>query len=61
METMISIYYRGNIHIINKEPFENIEDTYKRGWYIIKTDGKTYDEKYSKSIMMINKTKGMSY
>ena len=47
--------------MINKEPFENIEDTYKRGWYIIKAEGKTYDEKYSKSIMMINKTKGMSY
>lgn len=58
---MISINYCGKIYIIESEPYEKLEDTYKRGWYIIKNYENDYNEIYSKSIIMINKTKGMVY
>jgi hypothetical protein len=59
---MINILYQGKLYNIQQEPFETIEDSYKRGWYIVKNYGKhTYDELYSLSIIMLNKNKGMSY
>jgi len=58
---MISLYYNGFIYLIESEPYESQEDTYKRGWYIVKNTEDNYDKVYSKSIMMINKNKGMEY
>lgn len=57
---MISISYKGNIYNIPREPFETIEESYKRGWYIIKSE-ENREIAYSLSIMMINKNKGMVY
>lgn len=58
---MISLYYNGFIHLIESEPYESQEDTYQRGWYIVKNNKDNYDKTYSQSIMMINKNKGMEY
>ncbi len=59
---MISIQYLGKIYNIEQEPFESLQDSYKRGWYIIKNyDKYKKDELYSLSIMMINREKGMIY
>jgi len=67
----ITIFAKGHIYIINKEPYETIGDVYKRGWYIInniitdksdssnKTDN--YTKLYSLSIIYNNKNKGMTY
>jgi hypothetical protein len=57
----ISIFDKGVIHIIDKEPNENIGDVYKRGWYIINNKERDYYTAYSLSIMNINKNKGMIY
>ena len=32
----INILYNSEIHIIDKEPYETLEETYERGWYIVK-------------------------
>ena len=32
----INILYNNEIHIIDKEPYETLEETYERGWFIIK-------------------------
>ena len=61
---MISLQYHGKIYNIETEPFETIEDSYRRAWYIVKEiDGTSEDIAtiYSSSIMMINKNKGMVY
>jgi hypothetical protein len=59
---MITIYYAGRMYDIEQEPFETTEDSYKRGWYIVKNYGKhVYDKLYSLSIMMLNKERGMQY
>lgn len=58
---MISLYYNGFIHLIESEPYESQEDTYKRGWYIVKNNKDNYNKTYSQSIMIINKNKGMEY
>ncbi len=59
---MITIQYKGNLFNIEQEPYESVEESYKRGWYIVKNYGKnTYDELYSLSIIMLNKNKGMAY
>lgn len=59
---MISIKYQNKIYNIETEPFESIENSYKRGWYIIKNINKySYDELYSLSLMYINKKNGMKY
>ena len=60
---MIVIQYQGKIYNIQQEPFESIEDSYKRGWFIVKNYQKydSYRELYSLSIIMINKNKGMIY
>ncbi len=56
------IMYQGKLYDIMAETFETIEDTYTRGWYIIKNHGeKSYKELHSMSIMMLNEKKGMEY
>ncbi len=62
----ITIFDKGRIYIINKEPYETIGDVYKRGWYIIKNiKVNKYDNNYTKlyslSIINNNKNKGMVY
>ncbi len=57
----ITIFDKGGIHIIDKEPHENIGDVYKRGWYIINNKEPDYYKAYSLSIININKNKGMVY
>jgi hypothetical protein len=61
----ITIFNKGRIYIINKEPYETIGDVYKRGWYIInniKIDNyDNYTKLYSLSIINNNKNKGMTY
>jgi hypothetical protein len=57
---MIIIPYKGKLYNIPREPFETIEESYKRGWYIIKSEEK-YEIACSLSIMMLNKNKGMVY
>lgn len=59
----ITIFNKGRIYIINKEPYETVCDVYKRGWYIInniKYDN-NYTKLYSLSIINNNKNKGMIY
>lgn len=59
---MISINYKGHIYNIEQQPFETIEDSYKRAWFIIKNYNKyKKEELYSQSIMMLNIKKGMIY
>jgi len=62
---MISLQYQGKIYNINIEPFETMEDAYKRAWFIVKKYHEysydEYDELVSLSIMMNNKNKGMNY
>lgn len=63
----IKIMYCGRMYTIEKEPYETLEDTYKRGWNIIKDDNTlknngVSNECYSNSIMMLNvENRGMSY
>lgn len=62
----ITIFDKGRIYIINKEPYETIGDVYKRGWYIIKNikvnkSDNNYTKLYSLSIINNNKNKGMVY
>jgi len=58
MENFIIIIYDNNIYKIEKEPYETDENTYKRGWYIIKNyDNKNYDELVQKSIIYLNENK----
>ena len=41
-------FNNGVIHLIDKEPNENISDTYKRGWFIVKNKGESnYNKLYS--------------
>lgn len=59
---MIALQYRGKIYNINIEPFETVEESYKRAWFIVKNNDKYgRDELNSLAIMMINKNKGMNY
>ena len=54
----IVIIHDNNIYKINKEPYETDENTYFRGWYIIKnlkTD--INDEIICRSIMYLNENK----
>lgn len=46
------------IYKIQKLPFETDENTYKRGWYIIKNySSYDYDELISRSIIYLNEYK----
>jgi hypothetical protein len=59
----IIINFKGIIYKIEKEPFETYEDTYSRGWFIIKNKG-IYDSNkqlVSLSIIHNNKKKMMEY
>jgi|SaaInlV_125m_DNA_1040241.scaffolds.fasta_scaffold398387_1 hypothetical protein len=59
---MISIEYQGKIYNIPEELFETSEDSYKRGWYVVKNmQEHSFKETYSKSLMFLNKNKGMKY
>jgi hypothetical protein len=59
---MISIEYRGKLYNIPEELFETSEDSYKRGWYVVKNiQDCSFKEIYSKSLMFLNKNKGMKY
>jgi hypothetical protein len=60
----LTIFYKGKLFNIQIEPFECIEDTFKRGWFIIKNYNNyknNYNELYSLSLMMINKDNNMTY
>jgi len=57
----IAIFNKGIIHIIDKEPYENIGDVYRRGWFIINNNQSNYYSLYSLSIINNNKNKGMEY
>lgn len=58
----IIIHYKGKLYIIDKEPFESNEDVYKRGWFIVKNQGKyCKEELISLSIINNNLKKGMEY
>ena len=54
----IIIIHDNFIFKIEKEPFETDEDTYKRGWFIIKNNPHVInDEIISKSIIYLNECK----
>ena len=59
MNNNIIIIYNDKIFLIEKEPFETDENTYKRGWFIIKNQEniKNQDELISKSIIYLNESK----
>ena len=58
----ISIQYNNDIYIIMKEPYETLNDTYNRGWYIVKKyDNNIYNKLYSESIIENNKLLGLDY
>lgn len=60
MTEYLSLYYKYKIYNIKKEPFELLEDTYKRAWFIVKNyDNYEYNELYSLSI--INNNSSMEY
>ena len=59
---MILINYNNKIYKIEKEPNELEEDTYKRGWFIIKNyNNYPYNELISRSIIYLNNEYGMIY
>lgn len=59
----VTLNYCGKIYIIDKEPFETNQDTYNRGWFIIKNNDKysNYNELVSMSIINNNLKKQMEY
>lgn len=58
MTSFIVIIHDNNIYKIDKEPFETDENTYKRGWFIIKNyKGENYEEIIGKSIKYLNEQK----
>jgi hypothetical protein len=58
MDKYIIIVYDNYIYKIEKEPFETDENTYRRGWFIIKNQDKdNYEETVLKSIIYLNENK----
>lgn len=59
----VAINYKGKLYLIDKEPFETFEETYCRGWFIIKNmhNYPNYNQVVSLSIMNNNLKKGMKY
>ena len=58
----IIILYNNKQYIIEKDPYETIDETYERGWFIIKNyDKYDYNELISKSIIILNIKKKMEY
>jgi hypothetical protein len=56
MTDYIIIRYNNNIYKIEKEPFETDENSYIRGWFIVKNYEKysNYNELISLSIIYLN-------
>ena len=50
----IAINYKGKLYLINKEPFETFEESYSRGWFIIKNTNKGYSHEELRSLSIIN-------
>ena len=58
MNSHIIIIANNYIYKIEKEPYETDENTYRRGWFIIKNLNKdNYDETVLKSIIYLNENK----
>jgi hypothetical protein len=58
MDKYIIIVYDNYIYKIEKEPYETDENTYRRGWFIIKNHNKdNYEETVIKSIIYLNENK----
>jgi len=58
MDKYIIIVYDNYIYKIEKEQFETDENTYRRGWFIIKNQDKdNYEETVLKSIIYLNENK----
>jgi len=58
MDNFIIIIYDNYIYKIDKEPYETDENTYRRGWFIIKNlDKDNYEEIVLKSIIYLNENK----
>jgi len=55
MLDFIIIVYDNHIYKIDKEPFETDENTYIRGWFIIKNN--SLDNVISRSIIYLNERK----
>jgi len=55
----IAVVHDDYIYTIEKEPYETDENTYIRGWYIIKNSLKIFNikELISKSIIYLNEKK----
>tara|TARA_Y100000389_G_C17434066_1_gene504420 strand:+ start:765 stop:980 length:216 start_codon:yes stop_codon:yes gene_type:complete len=53
MSDKITLLFNNNIYIIEKEPFETLNETYARGWYIVKNYDKI-DYKLLNSYSIIN-------
>ena len=53
----IIIVHDNFIYKIHKEPYETDENTYFRGWYIIKNFNDINDEIICRSIMYLNENK----
>lgn len=53
----IIIVHNNFIYKISKEPYETDENTYFRGWYIIKNYNDINDEIICRSIMYLNENK----
>lgn len=63
MSDKITLLFNNNIYIIEKEPFETLNETYTRGWYIVKNYDKIdYKLLNSYSIIINNiNTYNMNY
>ena len=62
MTNYIIINYKNNIYKIEKELNETDEDTYIRGWFIVKNYSiENYNELISRSIIFLNEKKSMIY
>jgi len=63
MTDFIIIKYDNNIYKIEKEQFETDENSYIRGWFIVKNYKKysNYNELISLSIIYLNEKNDMTY
>lgn len=58
----IFIYYKNNLYKIEKEPFETDENSYIRGWFIVKNyNNYSYNELISRSIIHLNSFNNLVY
>ncbi len=63
MSNKVTLLYNNNIYIIEKEPYETINESYTRAWYIVKNyNSMEYKLLNSYSIMINNiNTNNMNY